>query len=244
MANVWTIFKREFGGYFNSPIAYVFMVIFLAAMGILFFLMGHFYLQNVADMRGYFNLIQFVFMIFVPGLAMRLWSEERKLGTDELLLTLPIRTHEIVLGKYLAGLSLLAIALILTSFIPIAIGHVGDPDWGPIIVGYIGALLVGALFLALGSFISSLTGNQILAFVISLILCALLIFIGHPGFVAELKANVGKVGEFLAFFGIMGHFENAQKGILDLRDLIYYASMTALFLFLNHFAVENRKYSG
>ncbi|MBN1421720.1 MAG: ABC-2 transporter permease [Planctomycetes bacterium] len=242
MANIWTIFKREFGGYFNSPIAYVFMVIFLASMGILFFLMGHYWLQGTAEMRSYFNLLQFVFMIFVPGLAMRLWSEERKLGTEELLLTLPIRTHEIVLGKYLAGLSLLAIALVLTGFIPVAIGYLGDPDWGPIIVGYVGAILVGALFLALGSFISSLTGNQILAFVISLISCAILIFLGHPGFVAELKANVGGLGEALASFGVMGHFENAQKGILDLRDLIYYVSMTALFLFLNHFAVENRKY--
>lgn len=242
MGNVWTIFRREFAAYFNSPIAYIFMMLFIALSAILFFFIGHFYLSNSADMRGYFTFLMFVYVLFVPGLAMRLWSEERKLGTEELLLTLPIRTHQIVLGKFLAGYALLGISLVLTLFIPITVARLGEPDWGPILVGYLGAFLMGGVFLAVGSFFSALTENQILALGVSLLVCAMLVFLGYIGFVAELKATFGGAAPILSFFGVTSHFENAQKGILDLRDLIYYGSMMVLFLFLNHFAVENRKY--
>lgn len=260
MRNIWTVFKREFWTYFNSPIAYVFIVVFLLILAILFFWVWHFYAMGRADMDSYFSIMPFGFAFFIAALAMRLWSEESKVGTLEVLLTLPLRTYQVTLGKFIAGYAVFAIFLGLTVFIPITVAVMGDPDWGPIKGGYVGALLLGGIFLALGCFISALTENQIVAFVCAAVAGIALCFAGFDWITAEvdnflesipvigavfekLGEWIGyKVGDIIYMFGVTSHFENAQRGILDVRDFIYYVSMMVFFLFLSNFAVEYRRY--
>jgi ABC-2 type transport system permease protein len=243
MRNTWIVFKREFAAYFNSPIAYIFMIICLVTAGFFFFFLFNFFLADRADMGMYFISLLGVFVVFLPGLAMRLWAEERKVGTEEVLLTLPMRTHEVVIGKYLAAYALLGITLLLTFLIPIMIASLGDPDWGPIVTGYVGIFLVGGALLGVCSFLSALTENQILAFAMGIVACLVLLLPWWTPVFAHVESFLGSgLANTLAYFGITQHFENQQKGILDLRDLFYYASVMVVFLFLNHFAVENRKY--
>jgi ABC-2 type transport system permease protein len=242
--NIWTIFKREFRNYFNSPIAYIFMMIFLGFMGFVFFFFFHFYAADDANMKLYFAAMPWFFTVFAAAMSMRLWSEEKKLGTLELLLTVPMRSHQIVIGKYLAGLSILAITLLLTFTVPITVAVAGDPDWGKIAAGYIGAFCAGALLLALGSCVSATTENQIVALMVTSVLGVLLMALGIGNVGSEVNSFFGgvKVGDFLAYFSPLTHFDNLERGIVDLRDVIYFASMTVLALLLNHIAVERRKY--
>ncbi len=242
--NIWTIFKREFRNYFNSPIAYIFMIVFLGFMGFVFFFFFHFYAADDANMRLYFAAMPWFFTVFTAAMSMRLWSEEKKLGTLELLMTVPMRSHEIVLGKYLAGLSVLAITLALTFIVPITVAVAGDPDWGKIVTGYIGSFMAGALLLAIGAFVSATTENQIVALMVTSVAGVLLMALGIEYVGAEVNNFFFglKVGDFLAYFSPLNHFGNLERGILDLRDVIYFLSMTVLALLLNHVAVERRKY--
>jgi ABC-2 type transport system permease protein len=243
MVNIWTIFKRELRNYFNSPIAYIFIMLLLGFTGFVFFFFFHFFAADDASMRYYFAAMPWFFIFFAAAIAMRLWSEERKVGTMELLLTMPLRSHEIVLGKYLAGLTILIVTLGLTITVPITVGIAGDPDWGKIITGYVGAFLAGALLLALGAFVSATTENQIVALLVTVVAGILLMAIGIETVVAEINDFVGlRLGDQLAYFSPLTHFDNMERGVLDLRDAVYFLSMTALALLLNHFAVENRKY--
>lgn len=236
MSAILPIFKREFRSYFRSPIAYIFISAFLIVSGWFFY--QTFFVLDYASMRNYFDVLPWLFLIFVPMVTMRLWAEERKMGTMEVLMTLPVRDHEAVLGKYLASLAFLAIALLLTLPIPITAVMLGDPDIGSIVTGYIGALLMGAAYLAMGIFVSSLTQNQIVAAIIGWVVCFILFFIGNDLVLFSAPKSLVPLFEYL---GLGNHFDSIARGVLDSRDLIYYLSVIAFFVFLNIRVIEARK---
>jgi len=218
---------RELAAYFNSPIAYVFLLVFAGAALFTFFNVGSFFSRGRADLRGLFDAVPFLMVLLVPALTMRLWAEERKQGTIEVLLTLPARDHEVVLGKFLASWALLAVGLALTLGLPLTVAALGDLDPGPVLGGYVGALLLGAAYLAIGQFLSATTENQILAFILTLAVCFALWGVGLETFTG-LFSDRGAA--LLRAVGTGARFESIARGVLDVRDLVYYASLTAFFL--------------
>ncbi len=239
---VSTIFRREFGAYFNSPIAYVFLVAFVLIPNVLF--MFFYQAQRQLSMRDYFGLLPYVFLFFVPAITMRLWSEERRAGSIEILLTLPVRVGEAVVGKFLAAYAFLAIAICSTLTIPISMTMFGRPDWGPLIGAYLGAVLMGGLFLALGAYISSLSTNQIVAFIVSVSLSFLFILFGFF-FVLQFAGRLSPVlADVLSYLSVLRHFANIAKGVIDTSDVIYSLSFIFLFLFLNVYAIQSHRYAG
>lgn len=237
MHNVLAIARKEFRSYFSSAIAYIFITLFLAVSGWLF--MSGFFIQGQAHLRPFFSILPWMFLFFVPAVTMRLWAEEKKLGTIELLMTFPVRDAEVVLGKYLAALAFLAVALALSFPLALTCAYVGNPDWGAIAGGYAGALLLGATYLAIGVFVSSLTENQIVAFLIAVVICFFLYVISEEFVLFRVpKALVG----FLSYLSLGTHFESIGRGVLDTRDLVYYLTMIGFFLFLNARSVESRKW--
>lgn len=237
MNNVYAVFKKEFRSYFNSPIAYIFITAFLVFSGWLFF--RGFFLIGQATMRPFFSILPWEFLFFVPAVTMRLWAEEKKMGTMELLMTLPLKDGEIVIGKFLAAFLFLAITVLLTFTFPLTLYYLGKPDIGPILGGYIGALLMGAAYLSIGLFISGLTENQIVAFILSVFACFGLFIIGEP---IVLTALPGWLAGFFSFLGLGSHFQSIGRGVIDSRDIIYYLSVIIFFLFLNTRFVESRKW--
>ena len=241
MRDVGIIFRREMGAYFNSPIAYIFIIVFLTLAG--GFYTNGFFLNGVADMRDFFGTLPLYLLFFVPALTMRLWAEDQRTGTFELLMTLPMRPVHIVLGKYLASLAFYAITLACTATIPLSLLWLGRPDLGAIACGYVGSLLLGALFLAVGIFVSGLFKDQITAFVMSLLACSLFVLAGTPFFVAVLDGWIKGFGSFLSnAFAISTHFEGIQRGVLGLSDVVFFVSFAIVFLFLNTLSLEGRKY--
>lgn len=238
MSNVLAVFRKEFQTYFNSTIAYVFITIFLLVTVWLFF--TSFFLVNQATLRDFFGLIPLVFLLFVPAVSMRLWAEERKLGTLELLMTLPVTESQVVLGKYLASLAFLGVSLLLTVPLAIVVEALGSPDWGPIVGGYLGALLLGGAYLAIGLYISSLTENQIVAFIISAISCFLLFIIGEDIILYKLPTFIRP---FCQALGLGAHFDSIGRGVIDSRDIIFYVSLIGFFLYLNVRAIERRAWA-
>ena len=236
MNAVAAIFKKEFVSYFISPIAYVFIVVFLIGTNFMYF--QPFFLINQADMRNYFGLLPWVFLFFVPAITMRGWAEEKKSKTVELLLTWPVSDAEVVLGKFLASLAFLAITVALSVTIPVTLFIIGSPDPGPIIGGYAGALLMGAAYLAIGLWVSSHTENQIVAFILAWVAIFVLMIVGHP--LVTLKTPAFLVPLF-SFLGLFTHFESIERGVIDTRDVIYYLSMAGVFLFLNAQSLGGRK---
>lgn len=243
MANVYRIFKKEVAGYFNSPSAYIFLVIFLVMGPGLFFFLGHFFRDKQASMGGFFVFIPWLFLFFVPAIAMRIWAEEKRSGTEELLMTMPVRDWEVVFGKYLAAFALLVIALALTFPIPLLIKHFAAAkpplDWGPVWTGYLGALLLGASILAIGTWASSLTVNQIIAFIVTCVIAFVLIIIGYPAVTSVLNASLAG---FLEKISLMSHYVSLYRGVIEMSDIVYYLSIISLFLFLNVRSVESRKW--
>lgn len=237
MQNIITIFLKEFKAYFFSPIAYVVITVYLVVTNILFF--QGFFLINQADMRGYFSLLPWIFLFFVPAITMRSWAEEKKLKTIEILLTWPINDLDVVVGKFLASFCFLAISLLLSITIPITIAILGNPDGGAIVGGYIGALFIGAAYLAIGLWISSLTENQIIAFIVGVVVIFCLFMVGNP-FITMLAPSA--LVPILAFLGLGNHFESIGRGVIDSRDIIYYLSIIGFFLFLNIRSIESRKW--
>ncbi|HDQ44980.1 MAG TPA: ABC transporter [bacterium] len=242
MNDVKVIFKREFDAYFYSPIAYVFSIIFIVLNTGLY--MFHFFFFGNADMRAFFSTLPLVLgMIFIPAITMRLWSEEKKLGTVELLLTLPIRTEHIVLGKYLASLVFYLVALAGTLTIPLMLLFLGRPDFGPIAGGYFGAILLGAFFLALGIFISAFFSDQIISLIITSLVCGFFVLIGWRYVPMVIDGWIPGLGSFLYHYvGVSRHFNDIERGVVDLRSVVYFLSFTALFLFLNAKVLERRKF--
>lgn len=237
MSNIRPIYKRELQSYFNSPIAYIFIAVFLVASNWLF--MQNFFLIGQTSMRDYFSLLPWIFLFLAPAITMRIWAEEKHSGTEEILLTLPVRDWEVVLAKYLAGLAFLVITLLLSFSLPVSAAFLGKLDFGPVIGGYLGGILLGAAYLSLGTFISSLTKNQIVAFILSLALCFLIFIIGANFVVGGMTGFWAKIFSFL---GIGAHFYNIAKGVIDTRDVLYYGCFIAIFLWLNIKSVESRNW--
>lgn len=237
MGNVIAIARKEFRSYFDSPIAYIFITAYLLLVNFLY--LWTFFVAGQADMRPFFGFMPFVFLFLVPSITMRLWAEERKMGTLEVLLTLPVREKDVVLGKFLSSLLLLAIMLLLTFNIPLMIGLLGQPDWGMIICGYLGCLLMGASYLAIGLFASALSDNQIVAFIIAIAICTAGLIVGEWFFLMLVPDPL--VG-FFNYLGLGTHFESMGRGVIDTRDLLYYVSVIGVFLYLNVHTVENRSW--
>ncbi len=238
MRNVLTIAGKEFRSYFNSTIAYIFMVVFLVLTAVLFFELQKFFVIGQATLRDFFGLVPIVFLFFVPAISMRMWAEERKLGTLETLMTLPVRDWEVVIAKFLAALLFLLITLGLTFMLPIIVASLGHPDAGALFCGYLGLILLGAVYLAIGLWISSLTENQIVAFITAAVACLILFIIGVDIF---LTAVPGWLVPFLKGIALGSRFDSIQRGVIDLRDIVYYLSLIGFFLFLNVRSVESRR---
>jgi ABC-2 type transport system permease protein len=233
MRNILIITKKEFKSFFNLTIGYVFIIVYLLFTNGLFFYT--LFLVNQAEMRNYFGILPWVFLFFVSAITMRLWAEERKQRTLELLLTLPVRDYEVVIGKYLASVLLILLTLILSFNVPLTLVLLGKPDFGPIIGGYIGAALLGAAYAAIGTCISSFTENQIIAFLVSIFIMAGSLLLGL------LSGIMGSLGSFCSFLSVGTHFESIARGVVDSRDVLYYLSIIIFFLFLNNLVVTNRK---
>ena len=190
-------------------------------------------------MRGFFTVMPWLFLFFVPAVTMKLWAEERKLGTVEILMTLPIKDYEVVLGKYLASFALLGVTILLSFSLPIAVASLGDPDGGPIVGGYIGLLLMGAAYLSIGLFASTLTENQIISFIVGIGLCFILLIIGED--IVLFNIHSPWLASLFSYLGLGTHFSSLLRGVLDSRDLIYYFSLIGFFLYLSTLRVQMQK---
>lgn len=230
--NIAAIVKRELGGYFTSPIAYVFLVIFLLLTGFFTFTVGNFFERGEASLVSFFTWHPWLYLFFVPAVGMRLWSEERRLGTMELLLTMPITPWQAILGKFLASWIFLALALALTFPVVVTVNWLGDPDNGVIVAGYVGSLLLAGAYLAVSSMTSAMTRNQVISFIVSVLLCLFLILAGYTP-VTDLLSRFAnpRVVEVIAAFSVMTHFEGFQRGVFDLRDAVFFASVMGFALF-------------
>jgi ABC-2 type transport system permease protein len=239
---IWPIFKREFAAYFATPLAYVFIVIFLFAMGTFTFYIGHFYDNGVADLSVFFAYHPWLYLFLVPALSMRLWAEERSSGTMELLLTLPIPLWATVLGKYLAAWAFTGVALALTFPIWLTVNYLGSPDNGVILASYIGSFLMAGGYLAIGSAISATTNNQVIAFVVSVVVCFLFTVSGAPLVLDFFRAWAPfALVNAIASFSFLTHFAAITAGVIDLRDIVFFFSLIALFLAANIVAVDLKK---
>jgi len=244
MKNVWAIFKRELRAYFATPVAYVFIVIFLFLTGIFTFYLGGLYERDQADLEPFFRFHPWLYLFLIPAIAMRLWSEERKTGTIELLMTLPITLGEAVLGKFLAAWCFTAIALALTFPMWLTVNYLGDPDNTVIMFGYLGSLLMAGGFLAIGSCISALTKNQVIAFVISVVICFAFIVSGTLIVLDFFRAWAPQtIVDAVSSFSFLTHFDSIKKGVIDVRDIVYFASLIAFWLYANTLAINVKKAS-
>jgi ABC-2 type transport system permease protein len=242
--NIVAIFKREFTGYFATPVAYVFIAIFLFLTGIFTFYLGAFYESNQADLEPFFRFHPWLYLFLIPAIAMRLWSEERKTGTIELLMTLPISTSQAVVGKYLAAWCFTGVALVLTFPIWLTVNYLGEPDNTVILASYIGSLIMAGGFLAIGSCISALTKNQVIAFVISVVICFMFILSGFPMVLDLFRSWAPQsIIDAIASFSFLTHFYSIKKGVIDLRDIIYFAALISFWLYVNVVVIDARKAS-
>jgi ABC-2 type transport system permease protein len=240
MRQVKPIFKREFLGYFRTPVAYVFLVAFLlVSVALAFSRFGGFFKGGVASLEAYFGFFPWLFLFIVPAVGMRLWSEEKRSGTAELLFTLPVTTLEAVIGKFLAGWAFLALAVVLSFPMALTIGYLGSPDWGVVATSYLGAILMAGGFLGVCSLTSALTKNQVISFVISFAICAVLVFLGYSGFTSFLEGflPVG-VADAVSNFSFITHFNPMVRGIVDPKDVVFFLSLMGFTLFLNVVALE------
>ena len=242
MSALWPVFRREFVGYFATPLAYVFIVIFLFAMGAFTFYIGHFYDNGVADLSIFFGYHPWLYLFLVPAISMRLWAEERRSGTMELLLTLPVPLWVTVVGKYLAAWAFTGVALALTFPIWITVNYLGNPDNGVILASYIGSLLMAGGYLAIGACISATTNNHVIAFIVSVVVCFLFTVSGAPLVLDFFRGWAPFVlVEAVASFSMLTHFAAIEAGVIDLRDVIFYFSLIALFLTANVVIVDLKK---
>lgn len=242
MRNIWVIMRRELTGYFATPVAYVFLVIFLALSGSLTFYIGSFFERGQADLQSFFTYQPWLYLVLIPAISMRLWAEERKTGTAELLLTLPISISEAVLGKFLAAWCFTAVALALTFPIWITVNLLGGPDNGVIFAGYLGSLLMAGAYLAIGACFSALSKNQVVAFVLSAAVCFLFTLSGTPlvlNFFAGWAPQVAV--DIVAGFSFLTHYAAMSRGVIDLRDIVFFASLIGVFLYANMILVDLNK---
>jgi ABC-2 type transport system permease protein len=232
---ILTLFKKELMSYFNSPIAYIFIAVFLVAGNWLFF--QNFFIYQQATMREYFGLLPWIFLFLSPAVTMRLWAEEKKSGTIEFLLTLPVTVTQATLAKFFGALIFILIALLLTLSIPISVSFLGKMDTGPLLGGYLGSLFLAGAYLSLGLFMSSLTRNQIVAFVLGLVACFAVFIIGSDFVLVSAPTTFAPL---LSYLALGTHFNNIARGVIDSKDIVYYLSFIFLFLWLGVKVIEKK----
>ena len=244
MSATSAIFRRELGSYFNTPVAYVFIVIFLALNGVFTFYVGGWYEREQADLQTFFDYQPLLYLFLIPALSMRLWAEERKTGSIELLMTLPISTWQAVAGKFLAAWAFTGIALALTFPVWLTVNYLGNPDNPVILVGYIGSYLMAGAYLAVGACVSAFTRNQVIAFVIAVVICFIFMLSGTPmvldlfqGWLPQALINT------ISSMSITTHYNSILKGVIDLRDLVFFSSFIGCWLLANIIVVEMKKSS-
>jgi ABC-2 type transport system permease protein len=240
MSGIGVVYRRELKAYFDTPIAAIFIAILVLFMSYwVFFQLPNLFLADRAEMRKAFQVMPWVLLFFAPAITMRVWSDEFRVGTADVLSTLPLRSRDVVIGKYLAAVSVIAASLFFTAAIPLAIEWLGDPDWGPIIGGYAGSLLAGAFFAAIGCFASALNQNQVIAMLIGWSV-GLFFLLALPELSLHVESDV--LARAIGQLGVQEHFERIERGVISLADLVYFAAGSALFLALNSFAVEWKRY--
>ena len=245
MKNTLTIFKRELGGYFSTPVAYVFIGGFLLLAGFFTFYLGNFFTgteQDQADLQKFFFFHPWLYLFLIPAISMRLWSEERRVGTVERLMTLPSSTTQAVVGKFLAAWCFTGIALALTFPMWITVSILGEPDHGVIVASYLGSLFMSGAYLAIGAFVSALTKNQVIAFVISLMVCLAFILAGFPAVLDFFSGWApDSVVDTVRSFSVLTHFGSITKGLIDLRDIVFFGSLMVCFLLANAVIIDIKK---
>ncbi len=242
MNKVKTIFKREFNSYFSTPVAYVFITIFLVLSGLFTFYLGNFFERGQADLVPFFEWHPWLYLFLIPAISMRLWSEERKSGTVELLMTLPINTFDAVIGKFLAAWLFTFIAIFLTFPLWITVNYLGNPDNGVIFASYLGSLLMAGSYLAIGSCLSALTKNQVVAFILSIVICFLFTISGLPLVLDFFSSWAGQSFlDVVASFSFLINYSDITRGMVDLRSLLYFTSLIFTFLYLNILIVDSKK---
>ncbi len=242
MNNLIAILRRELVGYFQTPVAYVFIMIFLLLSGTLSFYLGNFYEREQADLGAFFTFHPWLYLFLVPAISMRLWAEERKTGSIELLMTLPVTVPQAVLGKFLAAWIFTGIALFLTFPIWLTVNYLGDPDNGIILGAYLGSFLMAGGFMAIGACISATTRNQVVAFILSLVTCFLFLLSGFPLVLDFFQLWLPQpVVDTIASLSFLTHFSSINKGVIDLRDLAYFVILISVWLYANMIVVRTRK---
>jgi ABC-2 type transport system permease protein len=242
LTNTKAIIKRELVGYFESPVAYVFIVIFLLLIGFFTFSVSRFYETGQADMRAFFQWHPWIYLFLVPAIGMRLWADERRTGTIELLMTLPITLTEAILGKFLAAWLFIGTALILTFPLVLTVAYLGNPDLGAVLSAYLGSFLLGGAYLSVAIMTSSLTRNQVISFILAVVICLFLVLAGWAP-VTDILSGWAPLWlvQVVSGFSFMPHFVSIERGVLDLRDLFYYFSVIFFMLFANGVVLQNRR---
>lgn len=242
MSVVGTIVRRELSSYFATPIAYVFIVVFLVMSALLSFYLGNLYQRGQADLLPFFKFHPWLYLFFVPAITMRLWSEERSSGNIELLLTLPVKKSSWVIGKFLAAWLFIGLTLLLTFPMVITINYLGNPDNGMILAGYLGSFLLAGGFLAIGSCLSALNKNQVVAFIVTVVVCFLFLLASFPVVLSLLQSFLPQVMiEMMMAVGFLTHFESISKGVLDFADLCYFGLLIGLWLMATVIVLEMKK---
>ncbi len=242
MTAMLAVLRRELAGYFATPVAYVFIVVFLFTAGIFTFYLGQFFERGQADLKAFFLFHPWLYLFFLPALAMRLWAEERKSGTIELLLTLPIPLWAAVTGKFLAAWAFAAISIGLTFPLWITVNWLGSPDNGVIVAGYVGSLLMAGAYLAIGSCLSAVTRNQVIAFVVSVLVCFIFTVAGAPMVLNFFQGWAPRViVDTVASFSFLSHFNAITEGVIDLRDLVFFLSLILVWLYATAVVVDFKK---
>ena len=242
LRNITAIVKRELSGYFGSPVAYVFIIIFLLLCGFFTFFVSHFYETGQADLRAFFQWHPWIFLFLIPAVAMRLWAEERRTGTIELILTLPVTMTELVVGKFLAAWIFITLGLCLTFPLVLTVIYLGNPDAGAIFTAYVGSFLLAGAYLSVGSMTSAMTRNQVISFIISVVICFFLVMVGWPP-VTQILSGWAPfwLVNGIASFSFMTHFGSLQRGVLDLRDVLYFGSVIIFMLIATGVTLQNRR---
>lgn len=241
MRNMGIIFKRELAGYFATPLAYVFIVIFLVMTGIFTFDMGSFYERGQADLTPFFDFHPWLYLFMIPAIAMGLWADERKSGTIELLMTLPVKLSDAVLGKFLAAWVLSGIALLLTFPIWITVNYLGDPDNGVIVAAYLGSWLMAGGFLAIGSCMSAITRNSVIAFILTVSTCFIFVVSGSEIVLSAVAWAPQVLIDAIAAMSFLTHFDSISKGVLDVRDILFFVIFIGSWLLASAIVIEIKK---